>query len=221
MERLVGRFFEGIASWVFPRMCVSCAAEGDLLCAMCTVKVSMPPWKLLDVREGIPVYSKISYKDIFTQRLLHAWKYIGDSQAGMWWKRWITAGNPPCDGPYCFVPIPLSRNSYAERGFNQAQELACELARVYGGSVVCAIGKRRTKKQAKVQKDLRHTLRDISAFFLTKEASALRKHDGVVILVDDVVTTGSTALSCVDVLASVFPKERMMIWTLAFGSKSC
>ena len=95
-----------------------------------------------------------------------------------------------------WVPVPLHRARLVERGFNQSALVARCLARstrsVFAARVLVRL--RDTEQQAR----LGRTARSENAF----GAFALRRPPNVgrVVLVDDVVTTGTTARACLAAL---------------------
>jgi ComF family protein len=95
-----------------------------------------------------------------------------------------------------FVPVPLHRARLVERGYNQSALLARALASATGTSCVPRLLERtrRTEQQALLGRDAR---RDNVADAFVVRRSWTR---GRLILVDDVVTTGATALACVEAL---------------------
>ncbi|MEP7307184.1 MAG: phosphoribosyltransferase family protein [Acidobacteriota bacterium] len=92
------------------------------------------------------------------------------------------------------VPVPLHRRRRRTRGFNQAADLARQLQ----VPVLRALRRSKpTAAQASLPAARRHqNVRD--AFVATRRARALR--GAVVVLVDDVCTTGATLEACARVL---------------------
>ena len=95
-----------------------------------------------------------------------------------------------------FVPVPLHRSRLVERGFNQAALLASALADSRGGSFAprALVRSRRTEQQARLGRTERE--RNVREAFAARPGPVPR----CAILVDDVVTTGATALACVRAL---------------------
>ena len=95
------------------------------------------------------------------------------------------------------VPVPLHPRRLREREFNQAALLAGELSRASGIPVIEPLARRRyTTTQTRLdRKGRRQNLRD--AFILRKNADVT---DNNLLLVDDVLTTGSTLDACAAVL---------------------
>jgi len=104
-------------------------------------------------------------------------------------------------GVACAVPVPLHGTRRRERGFNQAADLAGHL----GVPVVTALRRvRGTKVQAGLPAAQRH--RNVRGAFEATRAAA-RLDGAVVVLVDDVSTTGATLEACARVLKDAGVRE--------------
>ena len=91
------------------------------------------------------------------------------------------------------VPVPLHRRRLWQRGFNQAGLLASELSKRTGMRVDQSLI--RTKRTPPLQGMSRlQRRRAVAGAFAVRKESDLRGR--VVVIVDDVFTTGSTANSC-------------------------
>lgn len=115
------------------------------------------------------------------------------------------------------IPVPLHWTRKFLRGYNQAEAIACGLASAMGIPLRTDILKRmkRTKTQTKL--DIEGKSRNVAGAFEVNAKDLTSKGLKHVILVDDVFTTGSTALACFTSLRSVFPpKIRISVVTLAF-----
>lgn len=113
------------------------------------------------------------------------------------------------------VPVPVHKGRLAERGFNHAEVLARALGRALGLPVyVQALVKARpTPDQVGLPRPER--LRNLEgAFAPGPQAGCLR--DRVVLLVDDVFTTGATASCCTRVLLGA-GVEKVLVLTVATG----
>jgi ComF family protein len=127
--------------------------------------------------------------------IVHALKYEGRRSlarplAAMMRQRGATL----LDGAACAIPVPLHASRRRRRGFNQSADLARHL----GLRVVHALRRTRaTATQADLPAAQRHkNVRD--AFAPTRSARALA--GSIVVLVDDVSTTGATLDACARVL---------------------
>ena len=127
------------------------------------------------------------------REIVHALKYQGRrSVARPLGALMIQAGAPVLDGADIVVPVPLHLFRHYTRGFNQAAELAAHV----GLPVVHALGRRRaTTTQTDLPEGERHAN--------VKDAFRLRRRipvGAVVVVVDDVSTTGATVDACARVL---------------------
>jgi competence protein ComFC len=92
------------------------------------------------------------------------------------------------------VPVPLHPRRRVERGFNQSELIARELARL-SRQRVCAdvlVRRRLTAPQTGLTAAARRT--NVARAFRVRRPSAIAGR--TIVLVDDVVTTGATALAC-------------------------
>ena len=128
--------------------------------------------------------------------IIHAFKYDGRrSLAARLGELMTVRGASVLAGAEIAVPVPLHPSRRRERGFDQA----ADLARHVGLPVVHALARiRPTAVQASLPAARRHAnVRD--AFALRPAAARLRGR--VVVLVDDVSTTGATLEACARALS--------------------
>lgn len=110
------------------------------------------------------------------------------------------------------IPVPLHKKRFKERGFNQSELLAKCLSEGTGQTVVSAamIRKKYTLPQVDLKMNERKAnIRD--AFYCADPALVKNKN---VILVDDVLTTGSTMAECAKVLKAAGAER---IWGLSLA----
>ena len=103
------------------------------------------------------------------------------------------------------IPVPLHPKRKKQRGFNQAQIIAKELARIKGIEFVD--GRLVKIKNVPPQTSLavKEREKNVSGAFGVVEGEKIKKK--VVLLVDDVYTTGSTIRECSSVLRNAGVKE--------------
>jgi competence protein ComFC len=108
---------------------------------------------------------------------------------------------PALDGRWPLVPVPLHRKRLRHRHFNQAEEISLALARRCGLPVLQALRRvRQTETQTALSRKQRmENLR--GAFEITHSGrSWIERAPGGAVLVDDVLTTGSTVNECAKTL---------------------
>ncbi len=190
-------FFCSILDQLFPRRCIGCQQEGIDACAACLSTLPQAS-KWMDI-DGLHVWSAYDYNASGIDRYIQAWKYrgvttfIGDWLALVVW--------PAIDADL-IIPVPLHRRRLLERGFNQAETIAKHLGRVSGAPLSQAKRKRFTKAQAQCDGEERR--RNVKGAFAIEEQAVRGK---CVLLVDDVVTTGSTLNELAQALQAAGAKE--------------
>lgn len=121
------------------------------------------------------------------------------------------------EGKWPVIPVPLHRSRLRERHFNQAEEIARSLSALSGCPVVAALQRVRcTETQTLLSR--RQRMDNLKgAFAITPQGRKLvsGRSPGVV-LVDDVLTTGSTVNECARVLRKAGIK-RILVVTVMRG----
>jgi ComF family protein len=109
----------------------------------------------------------------------------------------LAAGIPAQWGVGAVIPVPLHPSRQRERGYNQAELLAREVARQLAVPCVNALSRTRaTRQQARQHAAGRN---EMTGAFAVRPGQL---PTGPVLLVDDVMTTGSTLIACRDALSS-------------------
>lgn len=103
-----------------------------------------------------------------------------------------------------FTYLPRSRKSIYKKGFDQARILSKRCAKHYGASFVTVI---RRKLLGKEQKGLstEKRIKNAQSSFLAE--SGIDLSGATVVLIDDMVTTGASLSSCVNIIKNVGAKR--------------
>ena len=183
-----------------PPLCDQC---GDPLPAWRTISVPLArcprcrrTTRLVDRSRAIGAY------DGALRAIVHALKYEGRrSLARPLGRLMRRRGADVLDGAACVIPVPLHPSRRRQRGFNQAVDLSRRLQM----PIVPALRRvRATATQTGLPAAQRQrNLRD--AFAVTRAAGGLAGE--VVVLVDDVSTTGATLEACARVLRQAGVRE--------------
>jgi ComF family protein len=128
--------------------------------------------------------------------IIHALKYDGRRSIAKPLASHLAAHGPDVlNGADVVVPVPLHRSRKRARGFNQA----AEIARYLPIRTVHALRRvRATPSQTDLPAESRHE--NVRGAFALGRGAAVAIVDRVVVLVDDVSTTGATLESCARVL---------------------
>jgi len=128
--------------------------------------------------------------------LVHRFKYADGLEATPMFARWMyRAGQDAVRGADIVTPVPLHRTRLFSRRYNQSAELARALAPLAGLVFLPdALEKvKATRPQVGLAGEARR--RNVAGAFRARGAAAAIRNK-VVVLVDDVVTTGATANAC-------------------------
>jgi len=123
--------------------------------------------------------------------LIHLFKYRGVKPIGATLAKYLPSALPLDLQVDVVVPVPLNWRKQWKRGFNQAEVLAAYVARRRGWKLARIL---RRKRGSEHQASLSNSERRLNVERAFRAASRV---DGMrVLLVDDVMTTGSTARAC-------------------------
>ena len=215
MERLknrVKRVIEGVLDLIFPPKCIFCreilsSDEIDrdrLICKECTEEMEIVGWMAGETRIG-PCEQKIS--GLFSalkynrgvKNAIHGFKFREREFYGR------TLGGIMAEGLVDYarmfdviVPVPLSKERLNQRGFNQSQVVAEELERslkIKAENDVL-VKKVHTQKQSMLKG--RERSDNVSNAFCVKYPERIVNKN--VLIIDDVLTTGSTLGECAKIL---------------------
>ena len=193
---LLRSILESFLTTLFPDRCGGCARLGELLCERCRGAL-MPyprdperfPASLDGVRVAFVFASPL-------REVVHQFKYrrvrrlaqpLGRLMAGHLAARPIAID--------AVLPVPLHPQRLAERGFNQAEALAQEVAQALGRPLVRGLERTRaTGQQAHL--DARQRADNVRGAFCWRAAAP----PGRLLIVDDVLTTGATIGACAEAL---------------------
>ncbi len=207
------RFIKSIVSFIFPPKCAGCGRPQTFLCEQCLARLP----RCLDRREE-NIVSVFDYRDPIVKKCVHLLKYRGAREIAAVFGHVLHEAlleglgdelsfHPPF-GKIILTPVPLSGSRRRERGFNQAEEIAKQMAELdpksYELPVEPVIKIKETPTQVSVKNREKRLLNLREAFALAKSPSDLpqARHRGknrnkfwrgrTVIIVDDVSTTGAT-----------------------------
>ncbi len=182
----------------FPKLCVRCGAYGAWVCGPCAQKLTAfsCPFSAKNTASILP-HALYSYDDMAVRTIVHAMKYEGVKELASFmaremsrsWNANVPLSSLPSD-KVVFAPIPLHSKKLRERGWNQAELIARELGSLLRVPVQtdALVRVKNTLSQSSLSRAER--LANMRGAFVDRSNSALK--DKIVVLVDDVMTTGAT-----------------------------
>ena len=186
--------------------CAACghpldAPSGGCVCPLCWGAVSRlppPPWCDAEITVG----AAGGHYEGALRDIIHAYKYEGRrSLAPPLGRLMREAGAALLEDADCVVPVPLHPWRRLRRGFNQAADLAKELH----CPVVHALWRARWTPPQMALPARSRRANVHNAFMLSPWTSPI--DDRIVVLIDDVRTTGATLDACAKVLKAAGARE--------------
>ncbi len=203
--------FTRIFDFFLPRICASCNQklnpQEEIICDKCFDKLKLTPESLireeyhkkLSVKKFIndfhPVF--VFEKDKEIQHIFHALKYNRHFRAGIYFGKII--GHQIKEKIEAWeidliVPVPLHRLKKAERGYNQSEFIARGISIQTGLSWNKNIIKRIKYTMTQTHLTAEQRQINVKGAFKVKRKEAVKGKN--ILLVDDVITTGSTISEC-------------------------
>ena len=193
---------------ILPPLCAGCGVEGELLCDRCSAplraRLDSPPGKPLGMPGDLPApLLQLEWCAPFTgtvRAALHALKYdgardlacpLGQAVAA----RWRVAGR----GGDALVPVPVHAHRLRDRGYDQAVLLADAAGQALGLPAAPLLA-RSAATRAQHALGRAERARNVGHHFEVPEPYRGRLAGRWLVLVDDVVTTGSTLSACASAL---------------------
>lgn len=199
----IGKF---LADLIFPVRCLGCHRAGKWLCERCyyQIKSHYPPFPpRLKKSPFNRLIAPFSYRDPLVKKLIKVYKYHFVQDISEILSRLLIEYLKPLfrniePQNFILIPVPLHKRRLRFRGFNQAELLAEHIAREFNLPFAkdILIRRRNTTPQAQLkEKERRQNIHE--AFAAVRDSSLKNK---IIILLDDVLTSGATLEECARVL---------------------
>jgi ComF family protein len=208
--------WDDVISLLFPRLCYACGnhllRNEKLICTECFVLIPRtkyhleagnPVEQLFWGRCRIEKAAAFSFynRDSRIRKLVHNLKYKGIKDIGFDLGKIYgvsLTGSDFLKGIDIIIPVPLHPSKKRVRGFNQSDIIAEGLSDATGLPVDYKSLQRVAKTETQTRRSRYERWVNVEGIFSITDSSNIRgKH---VLLVDDVITTGSTIESCVNEL---------------------
>jgi ComF family protein len=224
--------FESIINLFFPKVCSGCSAfllsNENVICTVCRHNIPLTNHHLNPENDAfkkfygrIPVIhtSALFYfhKKGIVQELIHNLKYKGHEEIGAILGEWYAEDLKTIDLLQSvdeIIPVPLHRRKLKERGYNQVtafgKALSSGLNIDYNDSILV----RNVYSKTQSKKNLLGRTEGIESTF---DVSFTEKdHNKHFLLIDDVITTGSTLEACSRALLKI-PGAKISIVCMAMA----
>lgn len=221
---------ESLLALIYPKLCEVCGdalVDGeDTLCLKCLCE--MPLCRITDFRSNFihdrlaghaPIEKAVSlYYYLRSNRftlLIQGAKYNGRPRIASWLARKLT-DSIQAAGFFAdidmIVPVPLHLLKKLRRGYNQTDYIAGAVSRSTGIPMKHALICRRRHSSQTRRTSFERLRNARDTYTVSPDADLSGKH---ILIVDDVITTGATLLSCAEAIHAAFPSARISVLSLA------
>ena len=222
--------FHDFADLLYPRLCHICEAEmlknESILCTSCLHDLPVtnyhldnenPVKKVFYGRVKIEKATSLLHfrKKAGVQHLIHDLKYRGHREIGTYLGKWLgeeLSMLPDYTDIDIVVPVPLHKSRLKERGYNQVEDFGKEIAirinAVYRDDILLKV----TSTQTQSLKDRLSRWGKLEDTLIIQNTENV--HNKHILIVDDLVTTGSTLEACAHKLFEI-PGVKLSIATMA------
>lgn len=226
-------FISDIGNLIFPNSCLACEKELSRfeyhLCSFCEEELSLtnfhlfteptPTDKLFWGRVTVTnTYSHLFFeKNKSSQTILFNLKYKNKPELGVYFGKKIgenlrlMAGFSEINA---LIPVPLHHKKEFIRGYNQSEVLAVGIAEVLRVKLDKTTVKRSKHSVSQTKKSRFQRWDNVNEIFKISEKINDYKH---IVLVDDVITTGSTLESIIQAIHKKNPDLLISVVTLAIA----
>jgi ComF family protein len=115
------------------------------------------------------------------------------------------------------MPIPLHPRKYKERGYNQAALLAEGYAEIFGAELDLKTLQRKADTESQTRKSRYQRYENMKGVFVLNHQEKIKEK--IILLIDDVVTTGATIESSAELLIAAGAKK-VLVASIAVAKKN-
>ena len=175
-------------------------------------------WGLVPIEKGISFFHYAPHSPY--SRILFELKYHNHPEVGKTMGRMMAEelkATSFFDGIDLIVPIPLSRKKERQRGYNKSDWIAWGISEATGIPTDTTSVVRTKSNPSQTTLDHRQRRENVRDIFAVRHPESLEGRH--ILLVDDVITTGATMLSCAETIARAC-RVRFSVLSLAWAGHS-
>lgn len=232
-SKFIQKTFKDITHLIYPNLCLSCDYEltnsESGICSICRESISFTNyqnytevqameqlfWGRLKIQN---TYAHFYFeKHRVTQKILFNLKYKNNGQIGQYFGQEIgevLAQKHLWKSTDAIIPVPLHPHKQFCRGYNQSYALAKGIESKLRVPVVTNLIKRNTNTVSQTKKGRFSRWDNVNNKFIVHPKISNYKH---VIIVDDVITTGSTIEAIINAIHSKNDQILISVVTLAIA----
>lgn len=216
----------------FPKVCVGCShllmSNENVVCTVCRHEIPLTNHHLNPENEAFKkFYGKIPVEFVSTlvyfnkkgiiQEMIHNLKYRGHEEIGTFLGDWLSEDLKDLSIIKTIdqiIPVPLHKKRLRKRGYNQVTTFAKSLAKNLDITYNPNILYRKVYSKTQVKKNLLGRIDIVENIFEVNYTE--QDYNNHFLLIDDVITTGSTLESCCRALLKI-PGAKISIVCMAMS----
>jgi ComF family protein len=206
-------------SLIYPRLCQACNKalidQEECICSFCRFELPFtnlykerenPLSKIFWGRVDIETATALFYfqKGGKIQSLVHGFKYKGKTATGEYFGRILGAqlkAYPLWEPIDVIVPVPLHKKKQNLRGYNQSEVFGRGISQTFNRPLIINNLVRITRTDTQTRKSRFRRWENVESVFHVNNPEFFRGKN--ILLIDDVVTTGSTLEACAQKLKEI------------------
>ncbi len=224
----------------FPPICVNCQKEGSYLCQDCFSLIDFSnqqycpfcqkPKIVLDgktcptckkSKKLTGLFSAAPYKNFIIKKLIKQFKYspyvkdLAKTLAFLIIHHLQLLENTQqvfAEKETILIPVPLTRKKQKQRGFNQTEEIGKELSKFLAVPLINNTLTKIKETLPQIELSSKERKENIKGVFFCKEPEKVKNK--IILLIDDVFTTGATMEECAKVLKKAGAKQ---VWGITIA----
>jgi ComF family protein len=225
----ISRYSRDFLNLFYPELCAACSRalnSGEkFICSACLWRLPKTNFHLQDDNPVVrKFWGKVSIESAASfaffdkgeriQQILHSLKYAGNKELGIFLGELY--GSQLKESPLfgkceAIIPVPLHHKKIKSRGYNQSDLVAEGLSKAMGIPFYTDFIERPVATSTQTKKSRYARFENVENVFRLNGRKVSEKH---LLLVDDVITTGSTLESCAR-CAAEYGDVKMSIATIA------
>ena len=211
--------FSYLVDLFYPRLCQACGrsllSHEKVICNFCSVQlpktnfqnkkdnaIEVVFWGRADIKAAASYYKYTKGGKV--QHLIHQMKYKGFREVGIYvgvvFGKLLQKSSRFADIDI-IVPVPLHISKLRKRGFNQSELFARGLAKTMKAEMIDDNLYRKVASSTQTKKSRWERYKNVNDIFGIRDASLFENKK--LLLVDDVITTGSTIEACANILNQI------------------